>query len=179
MDIHKPKPWHGVREFLKEFGTIVLGVLVALGAEQAVESLHWRHEVEVAKEAIAFDLKRTVGGAAAQDAHTICTVARLREIDEVIDQAQRTRRLPPFGWSFQPPSATWTFESWSALTSGQILSHFPNREQMLKAATARTPAGRMVEPEDVADAVAFLCSADADMVRGQTLIVDGGYSLLA
>jgi enoyl-[acyl-carrier protein] reductase III len=61
----------------------------------------------------------------------------------------------------------------------EALDYFPNREQMLKAATARTPAGRMVEPEDVADAVAFLCSADADMVRGQTLIVDGGYSLLA
>jgi len=61
----------------------------------------------------------------------------------------------------------------------EALDYFPNREQMLKAATARTPAGRMVEPDDVADAVAFLCSADADMVRGQTLIVDGGYSLLA
>jgi enoyl-[acyl-carrier protein] reductase III len=61
----------------------------------------------------------------------------------------------------------------------EALDHFPNREQMLKAAQARTPAGRMVEPKDVAAMVAFLCSPDADMVRGQTLIVDGGYSLLA
>ncbi len=61
----------------------------------------------------------------------------------------------------------------------EALDHFPNREQMLKAAETRTPAGRMVEPEDVASAVAFLCSSAADMVRGQTLVVDGGYSLLA
>jgi len=61
----------------------------------------------------------------------------------------------------------------------EALDHFPNREQMLGAARERTPAGRMVEPEDVAGAVAYLCSPDADMVRGQTLIVDGGYSLLA
>jgi enoyl-[acyl-carrier protein] reductase III len=61
----------------------------------------------------------------------------------------------------------------------EALDHFPNREQMLRAARERTPAGRMVEPEDVAGAVAYLCSADADMVRGQTLVVDGGYSLLA
>jgi NAD(P)-dependent dehydrogenase (short-subunit alcohol dehydrogenase family) len=61
----------------------------------------------------------------------------------------------------------------------EALDHFPNREQMLRAAEQRTPAGRMVEPNDVAGAVAYLCSPDADMIRGQTLIVDGGYSLLA
>jgi enoyl-[acyl-carrier protein] reductase III len=61
----------------------------------------------------------------------------------------------------------------------QALDHFPNREQMLEMAQTRTPAGRMVEPSDVADAVEFLCSPGAQMVCGQTLIVDGGYSLLA
>ena len=61
----------------------------------------------------------------------------------------------------------------------QALDHFPNREQMLAMAQSRTPAGRMVEPADVADAVAFLCSPGAGMICGQTLIVDGGYSLLA
>ncbi|MBA2359701.1 MAG: SDR family oxidoreductase [Actinobacteria bacterium] len=59
------------------------------------------------------------------------------------------------------------------------LDHFPNREQMLASARKRTPAGRMVEPDDIAGAVTFLCSSGAEMIRGQTLIVDGGYSLLA
>ncbi len=59
------------------------------------------------------------------------------------------------------------------------LAHFPNREDMLDTGLKRTPAGRLVEPEDVAGAVAFLCSPDAEMVRGHTLIVDGGFSLLA
>jgi enoyl-[acyl-carrier protein] reductase III len=71
----------------------------------------------------------------------------------------------------------------NAVSAGVVetgaLDHFPNREQMLKMARERTPAGRMVEPADVADAVCFLCSPKAEMVRGQTLIVDGGYSLLA
>jgi len=61
----------------------------------------------------------------------------------------------------------------------EALDHFPNREQMLHAAHTRTPAGRLVEPDDLAAAVAYLCSPDAEMVRGHTLIVDGGYSLLA
>ena len=61
----------------------------------------------------------------------------------------------------------------------EALDYFPNREQMISTARERTPAGRMVEPRDVADAVAFLCSPQAEMIRGHTLVVDGGYSLLA
>jgi enoyl-[acyl-carrier protein] reductase III len=71
----------------------------------------------------------------------------------------------------------------NAVSAGVVetgaLDHFPNREQMLRAGRSRTPAGRLVEPADVAAAVAFLCSPDADMVRGHVLIVDGGFSLLA
>ncbi len=60
----------------------------------------------------------------------------------------------------------------------EALDWFPNKEQML-ATVKRTPAGRLVEPDDVAAAVSFLCSADAAMVCGQTLVVDGGYALSA
>ncbi len=40
-----------------------------------------------------------------------------------------------------------------------------------------TPVGRMVEPEDIADVVSFLCSDEAAMIRGQIIVVDGGRSL--
>ena len=60
----------------------------------------------------------------------------------------------------------------------EALDWFPNKEQMLKT-VKRTPAGRLVEPEDMAAVVSFLCSPDAAMVCGQTLVVDGGYSLPA
>ena len=58
----------------------------------------------------------------------------------------------------------------------EALDWFPNKEQML-ATVKRTPAGRLVEPEDVAAVVSFLCTPDAAMICGQTLVVDGGYSL--
>jgi enoyl-[acyl-carrier protein] reductase III len=58
------------------------------------------------------------------------------------------------------------------------LEHFANREEML-ASGSSNPVGRLVEPDDIAGAVAYLCSPDADMVRGHTLVVDGGFSLLA
>jgi enoyl-[acyl-carrier protein] reductase III len=71
----------------------------------------------------------------------------------------------------------------NAVSAGVVetgaLEHFPKRDRMLEMARTRTPAGRMVEPKDVADAVVFLSSPGAEMVRGQTLVVDGGYSLLA
>jgi enoyl-[acyl-carrier protein] reductase III len=60
----------------------------------------------------------------------------------------------------------------------QALDHFPNSEQMLSWSRERTPAGRLVEPGELADAVAFLCSPQAEMIRGQTLVVDGGFSLV-
>jgi enoyl-[acyl-carrier protein] reductase III len=59
------------------------------------------------------------------------------------------------------------------------LDHFPQKEQMLEWGEKRTPAGRLVAPEDIASVVAFLCSAEADMIRGQVLVVDGGFSLPA
>ena len=67
----------------------------------------------------------------------------------------------------------------AGLVETGALAHFPNRDDMLDMGLKRTPAGRLVEPEDVAGAVAFLCSPDAEMIRGHTLIVDGGFSLLA
>ena len=48
---------------------------------------------------------------------------------------------------------------------------------VLEKVTAATPAGRLVKAEDVASVVAFLCSEAADMIRGQVIVVDGGYTL--
>jgi enoyl-[acyl-carrier protein] reductase III len=58
------------------------------------------------------------------------------------------------------------------------LEHFPNKEEMLRFGRDN-PAGRLVAPEDIAAAVTFLCSPGAEMIRGQTIVVDGGFSLRA
>ncbi|MFS0636419.1 enoyl-[acyl-carrier-protein] reductase FabL [Mesobacillus foraminis] len=60
----------------------------------------------------------------------------------------------------------------------EALAHFPNREEMLAEAREKTPAGKMVEIEDIVHAVMFLLGDGSDMIRGQTIIVDGGISLL-
>ena len=70
----------------------------------------------------------------------------------------------------------------NAVSGGYVdtgaLDHFPNREQMLESGRS-TPAGRMVTARDIAKTVAFLCSPDAEMIRGQVILVDGGLTLKA
>ena len=58
------------------------------------------------------------------------------------------------------------------------LRHFPNRSDLLTKGLERTPAGRLTEPRDVADVVLFLCTDRSAMIHGQTLVVDGGYSII-
>ncbi|MCD8508571.1 MAG: enoyl-[acyl-carrier-protein] reductase FabL [Bacillus sp. (in: Bacteria)] len=70
----------------------------------------------------------------------------------------------------------------NAVSGGAVdtdaLTHFPNRDELLAEARERTPAGRIVEPDDLADAVMFLLSDKAKMICGQTIVVDGGISIL-
>ena len=62
----------------------------------------------------------------------------------------------------------------------EALQHFDaiQGEETFTSITARTPAGRLVTPEDIAHLVAFLCSTEASMIRGQVILIDGGYTLL-
>jgi enoyl-[acyl-carrier protein] reductase III len=71
----------------------------------------------------------------------------------------------------------------NAVSAGTVdtdaLLHFPNREELLEAARRRTPAGRLLSPQDVANTVVYLCTEYASMIHGQVIVVDGGYSILA
>lgn len=70
----------------------------------------------------------------------------------------------------------------NAVSGGLIetdsLKMFPKSELMKKEYLRRTPAARLGQPEDIAKIVAFLLSHESDWILGQTLIADGGYSLL-
>lgn len=57
------------------------------------------------------------------------------------------------------------------------LKHFPNRDEILGTALARTPLGRLTTPDDVANIALFLCSDLASMIQGQVITVDGGYAI--
>ncbi len=60
------------------------------------------------------------------------------------------------------------------------LKHFAameSKENILECFVAQVPAGRLIQPEEVAEIVGFLCSPAARMIVGQTITVDGGFTL--
>jgi NAD(P)-dependent dehydrogenase (short-subunit alcohol dehydrogenase family) len=61
-------------------------------------------------------------------------------------------------------------DAWNAIPGGKI---------KLAEAEKRSPLGRLITPEEVAQAVRFLCSSSASGINGQTLIVDGGAGIAA
>lgn len=62
------------------------------------------------------------------------------------------------------------------------LKHFSEtreNDRIIEQIREATPAGRLVTPRDVAEVVAFLCSPQAEMIRGQIITIDGGFTLPA
>jgi enoyl-[acyl-carrier protein] reductase III len=72
----------------------------------------------------------------------------------------------------------------NAVSPGMVetdaLNHFAsmgNQDRILQDFIKQVPAGRLITPEEVAGVVAFLCTPAAEMIVGQTIAVDGGYTL--
>ncbi|MFX8887306.1 hypothetical protein ABTM83_19805, partial [Acinetobacter baumannii] len=70
MEIHKPKPVHSWRELLSELGVVVVGIMIALGAEQVVETIHRDHQRAELREALRID-----GEQAARDGRRVVAFA--------------------------------------------------------------------------------------------------------
>lgn len=58
------------------------------------------------------------------------------------------------------------------------LKHFPNRQQLLDEYQATSLAAQPLTPQDVANTVYLLCLPEAEMIKGHTLFVDAGYSVV-
>ena len=130
MDIHKPKPWHGLREFLKEYLIIVVGVLTALGFEQAVEWVHWRHEVEVEREALRSEVRFNLQAAEFRRSEQACVDARLNQLAEVFRRHAHGEPLGLKGPVARPPLWIAPTGSWDIALAGQALGHMPQKEKL-------------------------------------------------
>ena len=125
MEIHKPKPFHNAREFLTELFIVVLGVSLALAAEQTVEWLHWRAQVAEARELIATELATNVRQASWRMRTSTCVEHRLDELGAILDGAAKTGSLPPVGYFATPVRGFWPNGSWDSVVASQTATHFP------------------------------------------------------
>jgi len=128
MHFHLPKPLHGWREFAGEVGIIVVGVLIALSAEQLVEAMHWRGEVDGARRAMAVELSDSIGQSYERERLYPCIEHRLDDISAIVTRASQTGRLPPVGLIGRPLYRTWVSSAWQTTMAGQTASHFSRHE---------------------------------------------------
>ena len=94
---------HGLRELGKEIGIIVIGVLIALGAEQTVEALHWAHQMDVHRANLKGELRDNALWFMERRAIADCESARLRTIASAL-------AAPGDDWKAQPVVSGWPAE---------------------------------------------------------------------
>jgi hypothetical protein len=129
MHVHLPKPMHGWRQFAGEVGIIVLGVLIALGFEQVVQSIHDRNMAAEARQNVRDEAALNLS--ALRDRIDIqgCIERRLGELSSLLEAAGDGSLKTQPNWIGYPP--TWPFfhGRWDAATASGRNSLFPFGEQ--------------------------------------------------
>jgi len=126
MHVHLPKPLHGWRAFVGEVAIIVLGVLIALGAEQAVQSMEWREKVGSAIADMEEELSFGDGPEAYQRiAIHDCIATHLDRLRNAVERGDRpeSRKLIEQFWL---PNRTWDSLARDAANTADIAAHMPH-----------------------------------------------------
>jgi hypothetical protein len=129
MEIHKPKPWHGWREFLKEYLIVVVGVLTALAAESGVEWLHWQHVTEQQREALNLNAADVRLAMLMRGDIEPCVAAKLDQADEVLRRHDKGLPLGVIGPVGRPQYLLAKFTAWHLALADQSISHMPMKEK--------------------------------------------------
>ncbi|MGD0192697.1 MAG: hypothetical protein ABSD74_18315 [Rhizomicrobium sp.] len=139
MDIHRPKPFHGLREFLKEYGIIVLGVLTALALEQAVEAVRMSRDADSIERNFRTDLQYDLVAAAERAALAPCLQQRIAALRDKLAadaeiwaadpqtyaDASKGGPDPLMPEAFHTPLRIWADSSWQAALGSPALNHLP------------------------------------------------------
>ena len=93
MHLHIPKVPHSLREFLREVGIIALAVMIALGSEQAIEAMHWRHVIESERESLDLGVDDVRFAMRARVAEQPCVDRRLADLAVVFKRREHHQPL--------------------------------------------------------------------------------------
>ena len=146
MDSHRPKPWRGGRAFLKEYVIIVVGVLTALGAGQAVETVQWNQRVDAAEVRMKRELGVSYMFALERSMLTPCLDRRLIALKTaLLSDTGEWRPLPPMhspvlgDKAFLVPSRLYEDQVWKSVQSDGTAAHLtPSRSGLYARAYSQT-----------------------------------------
>jgi hypothetical protein len=128
MQIHLPKPLHGWRVFAGEVGVIVLGVLIALAAQQVAEEIHQRSEARSARESIQNELATYMSRAESRRAMRDCVARRLDEIQALLDSVGEDGSIKTPKWVGRPQIWTLLTVRWDAESHSGRAALLPSTE---------------------------------------------------
>jgi hypothetical protein len=132
MHFHLPKPLHGWRAFVGEVGIIVIGVLIALGAEQVVEDWHWRSQAKEARAALRSEVRDDdLPQAYARLALAPCLDRQLKDLQTAFDSNMDRSQFAALAKAYRPPARTWDDQAWNAVVATGVLSHGGSDELIL------------------------------------------------
>lgn len=123
MDIHKPKAAHSWGEFAREMGAVVLGILIALALEQAVEAAHWAHAAREGEASLKEEIATQAEFYALRMATHDCIERRLDLIQGVAGGARNGVRQAPLGPITFPQGALIRRDAWEAMATSAVLTH--------------------------------------------------------
>jgi hypothetical protein len=129
MDIHKPKPIRNWRELLKEVGIIVLGVSIALAAEQTVQAVHEYHRASLARASIRGEIANILGQMEVRQVTEACVSRRLDDVEGLIAASAAGKPPPDELWLGRPIFTIWADNQYKSATQSGDLSLLGDQEQ--------------------------------------------------
>jgi hypothetical protein len=130
MHVHKPKPLHGVREFLSEIVVIVIGILIALALEQAIVWMNWRHDVAESRQAIRAELAHDLGVFHYRADESACAARRVADLRRWAESWARGAPLKPAVPIGGPSFYSYYTDAWAVAETGQVAAHIPLEERI-------------------------------------------------
>jgi hypothetical protein len=125
MHLHLPKPLHGWREFVGEVGIIVIGVGIALAAEQLLETGHWGRVVKEEGQALEQEVQDNHGTLLVRVLMQPCIDRRLNELAEVFRRHDAGQPLGLQGPIGRPTVFAGSETTLQMAIADQSLSHMP------------------------------------------------------
>jgi hypothetical protein len=140
MHFHLPKPLHGWREFVGEVGIIVVGVLIALSAEQIIELRHWHTAAKQASAAIEAELAEQEGHAIERLAVQRCLTGQLNALytrlaayrggewkgmPMAVSPGAKDASVRMIAAAYRAPERLWLSDAWETARSNGVLNHLP------------------------------------------------------